>query len=372
MSFWIIVLGAVMLAALACAVYLISRILKFSVFNKLYKRKKALGIIAAAATLIAPVAVLYCLLGMMNAVICVIHLALIWIVTDIISFLISREKKNFNVCGIVAVALTVVYLGGCWFMAHHITAKKYSLETDKNVDGLRIIQIADAHIGTTFDGEKFRKAAAKMKEFSPDVILITGDLVDNGTNQKDLEECCRALEEIEPEYGIYFSYGNHDRSFRSDMLKNAGEGRLAAILDRYGITVLADISFQICDGYIVAGRRDYNEGSRETGFAGGRLSADELLAEIDPANYIIVLDHQPRDYDAEAAAGADLVLSGHTHGGQMFPLAPLVKILGGNDLVYGHERRGNTDFIVTSGISDWELKFKSGCGSEFTVIDINK
>lgn len=76
---------------------------------------------------------------------------------------------------------------------------------------------------------------------------------------------------------------------------------------------------------------------------------------------------------AEAAAGADLVLSGHTHGGQMIPLMQLMRRfhIGGTDNVYGKERRRNTDFIVTSGISDWAVRFKTGCRSEYVMIDIN-
>ena len=86
--------------------------------------------------------------------------------------------------------------------------------------------------------------------------------------------------------------------------------------------------------------------------------------------YTIVLDHQPADFDAEAQAGAGLVLCGHTHGGQMIPINYLGQWLGVNDLRYGHERRQNTDFIVSSGISDWELLFKTGCHSEYVLIDL--
>lgn len=60
----------------------------------------------------------------------------------------------------------------------------------------------------------------------------------------------------------------------------------------------------------------------------------------------------------------DLVVSGHTHGGQLFPLMQFENLnaLGGDDKVYGYEKRENTNFIVTSGISDWAIKFKTGCG----------
>lgn len=85
-----------------------------------------------------------------------------------------------------------------------------------------------------------------------------------------------------------------------------------------------------------------------------------------------MLDHQPHDYDAEAASGVDLVLSGHTHGGQLIPLVQLIRWfhLHGDDAVYGQERRGDTDFLVTSGISDWAILFKTGCRSEYVIIEI--
>lgn len=69
-------------------------------------------------------------------------------------------------------------------------------------------------------------------------------------------------------------------------------------------------------------------------------------------------------------ARADLVLSGHTHGGQLFPFNQIGKWVGAVDLVYGREKRSNTDFIVTSGISDWAIKFKTGTRSEYVVINV--
>ena len=97
---------------------------------------------------------------------------------------------------------------------------------------------------------------------------------------------------------------------------------------------------------------------------------EELTAGLDPEKFSIVLDHQPHDYDAQVAAGVDLVLSGHTHGGQLIPLNRMGEWLGLDDKSYGMEKRGNTSFVVTSGISDWVIQFKTGCRSEYVVIDI--
>ena len=103
---------------------------------------------------------------------------------------------------------------------------------------------------------------------------------------------------------------------------------------------------------------------------GSRLSAQELLSGLDHDKYILLLDHQPYDFDNEAEAGADLVLCGHTHGGQFIPINRVGMWIGENCLNYGHERRLSTDFIVSSGISNWTFRFKTGCRSEYVVIDI--
>ena len=95
-----------------------------------------------------------------------------------------------------------------------------------------------------------------------------------------------------------------------------------------------------------------------------------LTEGLDKEKFIIVLDHQPSDYDAQAAAGVDLVLSGHTHGGQLIPITYVGEWIGVNCRTYGREKRENTEFIVSSGISDWAILFKTGCKSEYVVIDV--
>jgi hypothetical protein len=112
----------------------------------------------------------------------------------------------------------------------------------------------------------------------------------------------------------------------------------------------------------IIGRQDKREEER--------LGIRELTEKIDSTKFSLVLDHQPNDYENEAASGADLVFSGHTHGGHVWPAGPIGVLLGANDKVYGTETRGTTQFIVTSGISGWAIPFKTCTVSEYVVIDV--
>ena len=116
------------------------------------------------------------------------------------------------------------------------------------------------------------------------------------------------------------------------------------------------------DSFYIIGRKDKSES--------GRLSASELTKDLDPGKYKIMLDHQPNDYEGEADSGVDLVLSGHTHGGQMLPVNRAGEWIKANDRTYGYEKRKDTEFIVSSGISSWAIKFKTGTKSEYVVINI--
>lgn len=137
--------------------------------------------------------------------------------------------------------------------------------------------------------------------------------------------------------------------------------------------MLQDESVLIDDRFYIIGRQDRSEEeSYGDKVAAGRASMEELTADLDPTKFSVVMDHQPDDYDNQEAAGVDLVVSGHTHGGQLWPLMDIESIpgLGPDDCIYGFEKRGDTNFIVTSGISDWAIKFKTGCRSEYVIIDI--
>ncbi len=362
MLLWIVLFVAAGLGALLALVYLVTRFHKFGFMQKLAENHKGLS----WAMSVLPVGVLggTALINVYISVIVTLHLALIWALCDLVTFIHRKRRHSWSsryMTGVAAIAITAVYMGAGWFFAHHVFETDYRLKTDKNLEGspLRVALFADSHIGVTFDGEGLAKEIARLDEQDPDIILIAGDFVDDDTKRADMVRACKALGETKARYGVVYADGNHDKGYGNSRDFTIDE--LYAELEKNGVKILRDEVFS-AEGFNIIGRKDYHETDR--------LSAEKLMEKADNEKYTIMLDHQPRDYEAEAASEVDLVLSGHTHGGHIFPSGLVGLAMGFNDRVYGKEVRKDTTFIVTSGISGWAIPFKTGCISEYVIIDI--
>lgn len=366
---WTLIFGGLAAATIFGTLYLAGRVAKFSVIKKLTKGKRAAGFLIGIVFVAAVILLLRETIGDINAEICIVHLVVIWLICDGISRLAEKKRgQKFTryYAGAAAIAVTFAYMACGWYLDHHVWRKPYAIETDKQVGSLRIVQFADSHVGATFSGEKFLEHVRSMQAENPDIVVITGDFVDDDTTKDDMAAACAALGTLNTTYGVYYSFGNHDKGYYGSQYRGYSGDDLVAELEKNNVIVLQDEVVLLDDDFYLIGRQDRSE---EYG-SGGRASMIELTAGLDPDKYIIVLDHQPADYDAQEASGVDLVLSGHTHGGQFFPINYMGQWTGIDDKTYGLEKRSNTNFIVTSGISDWAIKFKTGCRSEYVVIDI--
>ena len=329
------------------------------------------------ATLLAliPVAAIaaWCVLKPYAAVVAVLHLMIIWALLDLlfsIIDLIRNKKKAVGepkvktvpvwVTAILAIVLCSIYMGIAYYPAHHVYETRYAIKTEKAVPPIKIALIADSHIGACFDGEGFAAHMKTIEGQNPDLLVISGDFVDDDTKRKDMEIACAALSSMKTTYGVFYVPGNHDRGY--SQYRDFSYEDLLVELRKNNVTVLLDEVAELGDSYYVVGRKDRSMQRKEIG---------ELISPLDQSRFTIVLDHQPNDYKAEAAAGCDLVLSGHTHGGQMIPIGPLGELIGANDATYGKETRGNTTFIVTSGIADWAIPYKTGTISEYVLVEVN-
>ena len=359
---WYALIGSLSLFTLAGAVYLVFRFHKFSLIQKLSKRSKPLSWAAA----LLPVILIGCFyfVNLTTLIVVMLHLVVGFAVCGLVGYVVGRIRKkkvSRDLTGIAAVALTVVYLGIGWFSAYHIFETDYTFYTQKAVDGeLRIAVIADSHLGITIDGKRFGRQLKRIESEEPDLLVIAGDFVDDDSKSEDMIEACRALGEFRSELGVYFIYGNHDNGYFD--YRNFSGQELRSELEKNGVVILEDSGVDLGGGYFLLGRNDRS--------MPGRASMDVLTNGIDRSEYVILLDHQPNDYAAEAEAGVDLVISGHTHGGHIFPAGQIGLLTGANDRRYGTEVRDNTTFVVTSGVSGWAIPFKTGTFSEYVIIDV--
>lgn len=372
MILWAVLMAVLFIAFIGGIFYLIGRLRKFQWMRKAAGGKKKLEILLGAVIVITPAAIVWVAWGQMNAIICILHLIVFWAVSDGIFALVKKSrKKEFKryYAGITAIVFTIVYLAAGWYGAHHVWEKNYTIETDKAVGNFRVALLSDSHTGTTFHGDGFSEHMKEIGKQNPDVVLVAGDFVDDDTTKEDMIRCCQALGEMKTTYGVYYVFGNHDKGYYPSDYRGYTGDDLIAELEKNGVTVLQDQNVLIDNRVYIIGRQDCSEDVEK---GKGRADMATLTQDLDDSKFSIVMDHQPADYEAQAASGVDLVVSGHTHGGQLFPLMNIENLtrLGDDDKVYGYEKRGNTNFIVTSGISDWAIKFKTGCRSEYVLIDI--
>lgn len=366
---WAFILGGLILGTFLGVLYLAGRFARFPFVRKLTKDRKVLRFLTGLILVLGLVLILGKTMGAINAEICILHLMGIWLLCDGIGRIVERKrKKKFEryYAGVLAIGITFVYLACGWYLAHHVWRTEYVLDTEKPVGSLRIVQFADSHVGSTFDGEGFLELVRDMQAEHPDIVVVTGDYVDDDTTKEDMAAACAALGTLETTYGVYYVFGNHDRGYYGPDYRGYSGSDLIAELEKNHVIVLQDEVVSLGEDFYLIGRRDRSEEQ----MGRDRASMEELTANLDPEKYSIVLDHQPHDFDAQEEAGVDLVLCGHTHGGQLFPFHRMGQWTGIDDKSYGLETRGNTSFIVTSGISDWAIKFKTGCKSEYVVVDI--
>ena len=362
---WVIIMLVLGFTALASFVYLLTRFHSFSFIRALDEKSRVLAWLAALLPLLLT-GVFWLRFNVTTLFVVLLHLMAAFLLCGLVFFLIRKLgiiSVPYDLEGAAAILLTIVYLGFGWYNGHHVSQTDYRFETAKDIKrDYRIVEIADSHFGITQTGETFTREMQRVHSLNPDAVVIVGDFVDDDSDRADMIEACKALGELKTTFGVFFVYGNHDNGYYK--YRNFDSQELRAELEKNGVTILTDESVLLDDSLYLVGRRDRSDR--------GRASIDELMAGLDGTKYAVVLDHQPNDFDAEAAAGADLVLCGHTHGGHIFPAGQIGLVMGANDAIYGASNRSDTSFVVTSGISGWAIPFKTGTFSEFVVIDLIK
>jgi predicted MPP superfamily phosphohydrolase len=223
--------------------------------------------------------------------------------------------------------------------------------------GTTIVQLTDLHVGPTIGRAFIEDIVRRTNELRPDLVAITGDLVDGPVER--LRHAVEPLRDLRARHGVFFVTGNHEYF--------SGAGPWIAELGRLGIRVLRNerVSVGGDGGFDVAGIDDHSAG--RLGEAPSDL--DRAMAGRDPARAVVLLAHQPRAIFEAARLGVDLQLSGHTHGGQIWPFTYLVKLQ--QPYIAGLHRHGDTQIYVSPGTGYWGPPMRLGTRAEITRVTLH-
>ena len=244
----------------------------------------------------------------------------------------------------------------------HIRKTEYQLETAKIAGNYTLVLITDTHYGTIQDTSFLQAKAEEISGNFPDIVVLGGDIVEEGTSKAHMEEVFQVLGGIKTKCGVYYVYGNHDRQSYTQE-KSYTEAELKAAITKNGITILEDNYIEINDELILAGRGDAAWRNQS-----GRASVADILKDADRNKYIIVADHQPIAAEENSDQGVDLLISGHTHAGQVWPVGHITELFG--TLNYGEYQVGGCKVIVSSGFTGWGYPVRTQEHCEYVVIHL--
>lgn len=341
---------------------LIKRFISFMNKEKLLKKYKKLFILLSIIfTLLS--FIVFNMIGIFF-----MHFLFISLLVDLIYLCLKRFIKNKKIVSIyksslIPFLLTIIVLLYGVFNIKNIVETNYTIYTDKEIgEELEILFIADSHYGDVFKKKELNKVKKRLDNVDADIVIIGGDVVDEATSKEDMEYIFSVFGDIKNKYGIYYVYGNHDRQLYSNKPRYS-EMELINTIKKNNINILDDSYIAFKDNFVIAGRDD---------FSVGRSSLKEVLKDVSKDDYLIMVDHQPLNYDENVENDVDLIVSGHTHGGQIFPVELFIKLLHTADLSYGYKDYKGLDAIVTSGLVGWGYPIRTSHHSEYVVINIKE
>lgn len=297
-----------------------------------------------------------------------------WTIIDVILSKVLKKKriKRLIIEGgsIFIISLFFLVLG---FMGGNIVkVTRYDLGSGRNE--INIVLLSDTHFGANTPVKDTKQMVDTINELNADLVVFAGDIFDNDyyglTNPEGHME---TLNSIQSKYGVYAVWGNHDLqeekilgfSTSKEHMMESGDEKMREFLIKSNITLLSDSMVEINEQLVLIGREDYIRSSK---VGTGRKDISEYKIEEDKK--YIVLDHEPLDYDKASEKGISLILSGHTHNGQFFPVSLLAKLAWPNNS-YGYAKYNETDTVVTSGYGIWGPKYRLFTKKEIVQIDFS-
>lgn len=358
------------LIVLPLAVYLYILISRFLglFWEKSVLRRLAAGFLAVLIAL--PCMNLFGLPAMV-----ILHFAAASLLVQLLRWIMKRAKKPWTGLGdilyrssAIALIATLVILGYAYCNMHHIITASYTVATEKSIrsGGYDILFLSDLHYGTTMERARLSKVCTDMAASRPDVVILGGDIVDESATASQVREAFQLLGDIPSTYGTYYVYGNHDKG-RYYAGCDFTPAELAEAIRASDIQILEDETVSLNAELTLSGRIDRSDAAMDGSI---RPPAETLLRGSSQDAFHILADHQPREMTQNAAAGFDLMLSGHTHAGQIWPVGLITTLFDKETFNYGEKSYDNMTLIVSSGIAGWGYPFRTGKHSEYVLVHI--
>lgn len=278
-----------------------------------------------------------------------------------------------GICTIFIIFISIYGIIHEW----NLKTTSYKVTVDKHVsemDSLKIVLVADTHFGYSIGRHHAAQLADRINAQNPDIVCFAGDFFDNEYEAMQFpEDIKNSIASIHAKYGVYACWGNHDINepilagftFKGEN-EDYNDIRMEEMLKEAGIHLLEDESVLIDNKFYLVGRKDF---SRSKKMEDKRKTPAQLTENLDRSKPIIFIDHQPKELQETADAGADLDLCGHTHDGQIFPGNLIIQLFWENPC--GYLQKGSMHNIVTSGVGIWGPNMRVGTDSEICSITVN-
>jgi len=222
-------------------------------------------------------------------------------------------------------------------------------------DGLVLVAVSDLHLGTLLGRRWLSRVINQVHSLRPDVVVVVGDLIDGNVDR--VEPLLPLLRELRAPFGVWAVTGNHEYY--------AGVEPSVSLFQKAGFLVLRDRSSEVLPGLVFTGVDDFTARA-QFGFDNRQPLATALAGR--PAGAVILLSHSPAQAEQAAAAGVSLMLSGHTHNGQLWPFSYLVALR--YPLLGGRYQVGGMSVIVSRGAGTWGPRMRLWRPSEIVRIKL--
>jgi uncharacterized protein len=258
--------------------------------------------------------------------------------------------------GILLALLLVPTVVVAWGKMHFsdLQVHRYEIQIPRRASTLHHLRIglaSDFHLREFTDGGFMQRFVDLVNSQNVDLLLLPGDILEGDRQNEQLQEYERLFRQIRTTHGVFASPGNHESFGRKTRLE---------FFRQSCITLLLDTSMVVEGAFTLIGRNDNR--------SQGRKPIEQLVKTAPDVLPIIVLDHRPMDFSKISMTGADIVVSGHTHQGQLFPFNIITELI--YEKSWGYTRIQRTHFFVTSGIQVWGPPVRTAGDSELMVIDV--